>query len=247
MTSHDPARLPHGDRLRDVEPVLVAHGTRNPQGVAVIAQIAEKVSAVVGPTRTAFVDVLGPTPSEVLADLSRPAVLVPAFLASGYHVRQDIPDHVQASGAAGTIVTRALGPDPAIAGVLRRRLIEAGWRPGDAVVLAAAGSSDRSACGQVHLAARQLEGLIGGDIRVGFITTATPSVPDAIAAARATGRRVVVASYLLAPGLFHDRLHTYGADVVGAPLGADPAIVDLIVTRMRAAVSPYRTEAALLR
>ena len=239
--------LPFGDRLRDVSPVLVAHGTRNPHGVNVIAEIADLVGKRIGTVRTAFVDVLGPTPSEVIADADRHAVLVPAFLASGYHVRRDIPEHVAASGGRDTIITRALGPDPAIAAVARLRLIEAGWRPGDAVVLAAAGSSDQSACGQVHLAARQLESLIGGHIEVGFITTASPTVPEAIARARRTGRRVVVASYLLAPGLFHQRLETYGAEAVSAPLGADPRIVDLIVTRMRAAISPYRRTARTLR
>ncbi|GAB88579.1 sirohydrochlorin chelatase [Gordonia rhizosphera] len=236
--------LPFGDRLRDVSPVLVAHGTRNPHGVNVIAQIAEAVSDRVGTTRTAFVDVLGPNPAEVIADAPRPAVLVPAFLASGYHVRQDIPQHVAAAGRPDTIVTRALGPDPAIAAVLRLRLIEAGWEPGDAVVLAAAGSSDESACGQTYLAARQLESLIGGRIEVGFITTASPSVPDAVERASRHGRRVVIAANLLAPGLFHERLHTYGADAVSDPLGVDRRIVDLIVTRMRAAVSPYRRRTA---
>ena len=232
--------LPVGDRLRDYTPVIVAHGTRNPQGVAVIAQIAGAVSAKIGCTRAAFVDVLGPTPSEVIADVDRPAVVVPAFLASGYHVRKDIPEHVEMAGRSDTIVTRALGPDPAIAGLARRRLIAAGWRPGDAVVLAAAGSSDQSACAQVQLAARQLEALIGTRVEVGFIATASPSVPEVIDSLRDSGRRVAVASYLLAPGLFHDRLHTYGADVVSAPLGADEVIVDLLVRRMRAAVSPYR-------
>lgn len=239
--------LPHGDRLRDVCPILVAHGTRNPHGVGVIAEIAAAVGERIGTTRTAFVDVLGPTPSEVIADTDRPAVLVPAFLASGYHVRQDIPRHVADAGRSDTIVTRALGPDPAIAAVARLRLIEAGWEPGDAVVLAAAGSSDESACGQVHLAARQLESLIGGHVEVGFITTASPSVPDAVQRAARAGRRVVIASHLLAPGLFHQRLHTYGADAVAEPLGADRRIVELIVTRMRAAVSPYRRMPAARR
>ncbi|MAU84747.1 sirohydrochlorin chelatase [Gordonia sp. Z-3] len=240
---HTRQYLPFGDRLRDVSPVLVAHGTRNPHGVSVIAEIAEAVGKQVGTTRTAFVDVLGPTPAEVIADVDRPAVLVPAFLASGYHVRKDLPQHVEAAGRCDTIVTRALGPDPAIADVARLRLVEAGWEPGDSVVLAAAGSSDESACGQVHLAARQLESIIGGRVEVGFITTATPSVPEAVERASRNGRRVAIASYLLAPGLFHQRLHTYGADVVADPLGADQRIVDLIVTRMRAAISPYRRQA----
>ncbi|GAC66606.1 sirohydrochlorin chelatase [Gordonia soli] len=229
-----------GDRLRDVGPVLVAHGTRNPHGVELIARIAEAVGERIGPTRVAFVDVLGPNPAEVIADVDRPAVLVPAFLASGYHVLSDIPRHVIDAGRGDTIVTRALGPDPMIAEVARRRLIEAGWRPGDAVVLAAAGSSDQNACAEVHLAARHLEGLIGGRVEVGFIATASPSVPEVVARVRRPGRRVVIASHLLAPGLFHERLHGYGADAVSEPLGADRRIVDLLITRMRAAVSPYR-------
>ncbi len=242
--------LPLGDRMRDVSPVIVAHGTRNPHGVTMIAEIAAAVSERIGTTRTAFVDVLGPTPAEVLSDLAddRPAVVVPAFLASGYHVRQDLPGHIEESGRPGTIVTRALGPDPVIAAVLRLRLIEAGWEPGDVVVLAAAGSSDASARGQVHLAARQLESLIGGRVAVGFIATAEPTVPQAITRARRRLRRggkLVVASYLLAPGLFHSRLFGMDVDAVAEPLGADPRICDLIVTRMRAAVSPYRRPAAV--
>ncbi len=44
----DDVRLPYGDRLRDVSPVLVAHGTRNPHGVSVIAEIAEAVGRRIG-------------------------------------------------------------------------------------------------------------------------------------------------------------------------------------------------------
>ncbi|MFI7153274.1 sirohydrochlorin chelatase [Nonomuraea sp. NPDC050022] len=53
--------------------------------------------------------------------------------------------------------------------------------------------------------------------------------------------RLAVASYLLAPGFFHDRLAEAGADLVSEPLGADPAVVELIwhrfdQTRTRTAV-----------
>lgn len=236
-------RLPDGDRMREVTPILVAHGTRNPRGVEVIAEIAAAVGERVGATRTAFVDVLGPTPTEVIGDAPLRPVLVPAFLAAGYHVRQDIPAHVAAAGRSDTIVTRSLGPDPAIAAVTRRRLLDAGWSRGDGVVLAAAGSSDPVALDHVYRSARQLESLIGGTVEVGFVATATPTVAGAVRRVRHSGRRAVIASHLLAPGLFHDRLADAGADAVTAPLGADPRIVDLIVTRMRAAVSPYRMPA----
>ncbi|MDQ3989388.1 MAG: sirohydrochlorin chelatase, partial [Actinomycetota bacterium] len=47
---------------------------------------------------------------------------------------------------------------------------------------------------------------------------------------RAVGqRRVVVASWLLAPGLFHRAALGCGADVVAAPLGSHPAVVDRLV------------------
>jgi sirohydrochlorin ferrochelatase len=72
--------------------VLVAHGTRKQSGVALIGDLAQRVSAAVGAgVHVAFVDVLGPTPSEVLRGLTAPAVVVPAFLSRGYHVNTDIP------------------------------------------------------------------------------------------------------------------------------------------------------------
>ena len=117
--------------MSDPKLVLVAHGTRNPRGVEMIAALADEVSARVGTTRVAFVDVLGPAPSEVLREMDGPAVVVPAFLASGYHVHTDVPREVAESEHSQVAVTRALGPDPVLTDVLLRRLIEAGWRPGD--------------------------------------------------------------------------------------------------------------------
>lgn len=233
------------EHLRDpfpshVTPVLVAHGTRSAAGVSVVAAIADLVSARVGRTRVAFVDVLGPTPSDVLSELEGPAVVVPAFLAAGYHVRKDLPEHVARSGHPDVTVTPSLGPDPALARVLHRRLLQAGWRPGDAVVLAAAGSSDASACADVCRAAAHLADLVGAGVEVGFVTTASPTVPEAVAAARRHGSgRVFIAAYLLAPGLFHTRLSDCGADAVTDPLGADSAIADVLVSRfVAAAISP---------
>src|SRR5690349_3806727 len=108
-----------------------------------IGTLADRVAAQLGQrVRVAFVDVLGPTPAEVLASLDGPAVLVPAFLSSGYHVRKDIPEHVAASGRPDVTVTQALGPCPQMVRVVTDRLIESGWRPNDSVVMAAAGTSD---------------------------------------------------------------------------------------------------------
>ncbi|RVW05298.1 sirohydrochlorin chelatase [Rhodococcus xishaensis] len=214
------------------ELVLVAHGTRSQAGVETVAALADAVADRVGPVRTAFVDVLGPSPAEVLRDIDGPAVLVPAFLASGYHVHTDVPRGVIDSGHPRVSVTRALGPHPSLARVLEQRLRESGWRPGDSVVLAAAGSSDPRARHDVRRAAAMLSARVQREVPVAYIATGTPTVPDVVRQLRSAGeRRVFVASYLLAPGLFHTRLAQSGADGVTAPLGTHRAVVDIVASR----------------
>jgi sirohydrochlorin ferrochelatase len=73
--------------------LLVAHGTRNPLGVRMIGDLAGAVAGVLDePVRVGFVDVLGPTPAEVLSTMrDEPVVVVPALLSSGIHVRVDVP------------------------------------------------------------------------------------------------------------------------------------------------------------
>ncbi len=235
--------------------VLVAHGTRSTKGVQMIASLAEAVTREldrpalggvdgfggVPRVRTAFVDVLGPSPSEVLRDLadradSVPAVVVPAFLASGYHVYQDVPREIADSAHPCVAVTPAMGPDPALARIMHLRLRAAGWRPGDAVVFAAAGSSDVRARQDVRRAAGMLAENLGAPVRIAYVATGAPRVPEVVAELRDSGaQRVFIASYLLAHGLFQQRLHDAGADGVADPIGVHPAVVRLIAERYRAA------------
>jgi sirohydrochlorin ferrochelatase len=190
--------------------------------------------------RVAFVDVLGPAPDEVLRALhDEPTVLVPALLSSGYHVRSDVPRHVASSGHPAVRVTRALGPSSELTRAMLDRLLESGWRTGDHVVLAAAGTSDRHAQSDVAAAAARLSALVDSRVSIAFAAprrdgSGYPSVPEAVARARRAGAsRVAVASYLLADGLFQGRLHEAGADVVSAPLGAHPAVIRLACRRRR--------------
>jgi sirohydrochlorin ferrochelatase len=163
--------------------------------------------------------------------LDRSTVLVPAFLARGYHVTSDIPTHIEASGHRDVTVTRALGPDPQLVRVLVDRLIESGWRPDDSVILAAAGTSDPAAMRDLHTTATSLSAMVGSRVELAFAATGEPRVADAVAALRGRGRRVVVASYLLSEGLFQDRLRDSGADLVTDPLGTHPGVVRLITSR----------------
>jgi sirohydrochlorin ferrochelatase len=220
--------------------VLVAHGTRKACGVTMIGDLAERVGAVLGVrVRTAFVDVLAPSPADVLRSLSDPAVIVPAFLAGGYHVHTDIPAHVAASGHPDVVVTEPLGPSAQMVRAMTDRMVESGWRPSDSVVMAAAGSSDACARADLRTTAVLLSAAIGQRVEPAFAATGKPSVADAVADLRSRGaRRVVVTSYLLADGLFQDRLLASGADVVTEPLGAHPGVVRLIASRFRRARLP---------
>jgi sirohydrochlorin ferrochelatase len=201
--------------------VLAFHGTRDPRGGVVCDQIADLVRAAVDvPVEVAYADVRQP---DVRTVVDGPCVVVPVFLAAGYHVRVDIPEQIGAR--AGVVLTPPVGLDAVPA--VRDRLREAGFRRGDALVLAAAGSSDARALGDVSRAARLL-----GASAVGYVATATPRIGDVVAGMR--GRfpgRVAVASWLLAPGVFHGVLGGCGADLVSEPIGAHPLVVDVVVRR----------------
>ncbi|MCA2244421.1 sirohydrochlorin chelatase [Mycobacterium sp. WUMAC-067] len=226
--------------------ILAAHGTRRPGGVAMIETLAAQVGTLVGDTvDVAFVDVVGPTPSEVLSaakTAGRPAIVVPAFLSRGYHVRADLPAHVAISGHPSVTVTPALGPSGQIARIVGDQLLKCGWRPGDSVILAAAGTSDDKARSDLHTTATLVSALTGSRVSLAFAATGDPQLHEAVeramVRARRHGGRVVVASYLLADGLFQQRLHGCGADLVSQPLGTHPGLARLIANRFRRALPP---------
>lgn len=222
--------------------LLVAHGTRNPSGVQSSYRLADAVSRRLDtPVGVSFVDVLGPSPRDMLAALpAGPVTVLPAFLARGHHVRVDVPRHVAAAERPATIAA-ALGPSPELARALTIRLAEAGTTRADSVVLAAAGSSDPFAHRDLRHAARLLAARIHAPVSIAFASSTSDSpyrsVPDVIAdlRRRQPGGRIAVASYLLADGLFQRRLDDSGADVVARPLGLAEPVVSLACARVVAA------------
>jgi sirohydrochlorin ferrochelatase len=105
--------------------------------------------------------------------------------------------------------------------------------------MAAAGTSDVRAQRDLRLTAAWVSAALGQRVELAYAATGEPRVADAVAGLRARGaRRVAVASYLLADGLFQDRLTDSGADVVSAPLGMHPGVVRLLASRFRRAVLP---------
>jgi sirohydrochlorin ferrochelatase len=223
-------------------PVLVgcSHGTGSVTGRAAIRSILEGVAAARPElaVREAFVDVQAPEVADVVADVAAVglrAVVVPLLLSVGFHVKVDIAGAVEGQPA---VAAPPMGPDERLVDLLADRLAQAGLAVGDAVVLAAAGSTDPGAALAVEQVAALLAARLGRSVRVGYGAGAHPRVSEAICAARADRpSRVVVASYLLAPGSFLDRVLAAGADVVTMPLAPDPRLVAIVLDRYDAAAA----------
>lgn len=236
------------DAPRSSAPVLIgcAHGTRLAAGRETTRRILMRVRELRPDliVREAFVDVQEPEIGTAVAAAARPladaartrdlervdAVVVPLLLSTGFHVAHGIGTAVRSRAACAAA---PLGPDPRLAEVMAQRLTEAGARPDDAVVMAIAGTRDEAGQEMAQRMRALLEERLGVPVRIGFIAAAAPSVADAVAAARAErpGCRVAVASYLLAPGMFHGALEGSGADIVAAPLGDHPLIARIVVDR----------------
>jgi sirohydrochlorin ferrochelatase len=200
--------------------VIAAHGSADPRFAEVVDALASEVSS-----RRPGLDVRAGyldhgDSLETVTDSA--SVVVPLFLASGFHVRTDVPARTDAT------VTPAVGPDRRLVDVLVRRLREAGWRHEHPLVLAAAGSSDDRALADVHQTARDLGDELGVEVPAAFVGSGEPRLADLDPAA--------VATYLLAPGQFADAVAACGAAVIAAPLGADPLIAQIILDRYDAAL-----------
>lgn len=111
--------------------LAVAHGTRDPEGVRTVLALLNEVRRLRPGLRVepAWLGLVEPSVPQALASLPGPVVAVPLLLASGYHVRADIPA-LLAEADPGTVrVTPALGPSPLLADALASRLAEAGRPP----------------------------------------------------------------------------------------------------------------------
>lgn len=230
-------------------PIMIAcaHGTSSTQGAAEVNALRAAIAGLRPglEVREAYVDVQQPDLVDVVAGLpaEAPAVVVPLLLSVGYHVKVDIARAVKSR--PGSLAAAPLGPDPRLAALLDQRLREAGVTDRDVIVLAAAGSSNPNAAVSVEELADQLRALRGNRILPAYGASAQPSVPDAVAMLRQElagnagddGGRVVIASYLLAPGFFHDQLAKAGADLVTEPLLPSPVLAEIALERFDAAVA----------
>lgn len=227
--------------------VAVAHGSRDPRSAAVVTELVELVRARRPDldVSLAFLDLSAPRLPDVLAGLAgaghRRAVVVPLLLGRAYHARVDVPGALARARcrhpALELRTTDVLGPDERLTVLARRRVTEAGGAAADAVVLAAAGCSDPQANATVAEVA-------AGWAVPAFAAATSPTVGAALARLVASGaRQVAVASWFLAPGLLPERVRAAALAarpgvVVAEPLGADPAVADVVLDRYDAAATP---------
>jgi sirohydrochlorin ferrochelatase len=207
--------------------LAAAHGTRSPAGQATTTALIARVRGVRPglPVDLSFLDVLEPGLASRLSSLAGPAVVVPVLLSAGYHVHDDIPP----LAAARATVARHLGPDRVLSEVLAARLARAGGTSADTVALVAAPSARTPAARDLDTAAADLASVLGRPVQP---LTVGASLPASLAALPG---RVGIATYLLSEGHFFDTLRTAaskaGAVAVAEPLGAHPAIAELILAR----------------
>jgi sirohydrochlorin ferrochelatase len=237
--------------------VAVAHGSADPRAAAAIGQLmplvarraAERGLNVPEP-RVAYLGHAAPSVPQVMSTFGPDAhvTVLPLLLTAAYHSKTDIPRVLARSGLARTgrvTYGEPLGPHPLLLTALERRLAPAEDPSEVGVVLAAAGSSDPEANATIACLAAQWQARTGWfAVRPAYASAAAPDPATAVTQLREAGaRRVVVATYLLAPGLFADRIReaslAAGAAAVSPALlpwppaagGASPEVADVMLDR----------------
>ncbi len=229
--------------------VALAHGSRDPRSAATITALVDEVRAMRPDLKVerAFLDLSRPTLDATIDRLSRKheeIVVVPLLLTEAYHAKVDVPSAIAAAAARHPEVriraTPILGLEPRFLEVLDLRMREAlrsaRARELDALVLAAAGSSDPLANQSVARLARLWGSHHKLPVTAAFASSSPPATGEAVRAFRKEGRRhIAVASLFLAPGFLPDRAAELGLEAgavaVSEPLGAHPEIARTVLAR----------------
>jgi sirohydrochlorin cobaltochelatase len=226
----------------------VAHGSKDDGA----QQVAQELLVAAGRLRpglraqAAYIDNASPSIAAALADLVQSGAddiaVVPLLLTAASHSKTDVAASVQAARLDHPEVRlrygRPLGPHPVLVDVLAQRLVQAGARDGDVVVLVAGGSLDPDANAQVAATARLLWERGGyPSVDIAFASATEPTLPAALDRARRLGAgRVAVAQYFLGPGRLpravEQKATAHALDVVvSQPLGAHVDIAALVLER----------------
>jgi sirohydrochlorin ferrochelatase len=238
--------------------VAVAHGSEDPRASATVAELAGLVRQRRPglDLRTAFLGHAPPSLPQVLRTIGadHEVRVMPLLLTAAYHSKADIPRVLARVPRPQVSYGATLGPHPRLISALERRLAQADPAAladpaRTAIVLAAAGSSDPEANATIAGMAEQWQARTGWRaVCPAYASAAGPTPAQAVTALLQTGAsRVVVATYLLAPGLFADRIRAAslaaGASAVSPALGACAEVADVLLDRFEEAGSQRRSAA----
>lgn len=247
--------------------VIAGHGTRDPEGVAAVLALVERVRALVPDVRVqpGFVELTEPSIAEALDDVlagdGGSAVVVPLMIGTGGHVREDIPEAIQAGRRehpdANVVYTRHLGSPAPLLAAARQRIdaARAEWPAQDVTVVMVGRGCSVTDANADHVRLSRVVAETGGYAKVlpAFIQVADPTVAQALDVAHYTGsRRIVVMPHYLFPG----RLATWvrqdvdgwqaahpDAEVrVAEVIGDCPELAEVVVARYREGLLKARTD-----
>ncbi len=226
--------------------VALTHGALHPAGARTVEAVLHRVRhrlpgvlvrpAYVGPTHL----VSGrPGLADALVEATGPVIVVPLLLSPSASVADMTADGV---GDGTHVVAGSLGPDRLLAEVMWHRLRLGGVRPGQPVVVAAAGSPDACASGDTVRTAGLLAEIWGGPVRAAHLTGCGPRLSEVAADFRAKGLAPpAVAPYLIADGHHYRKARedarSLGLGTVVEPLGDHPMVAEAVVRRYRAAAA----------
>lgn len=254
--------------------VVAAHGTRDPEGVAVGRALIERVRGLLPgvPVSEGYVELVEPPIAQAVAAAfaggAERAVVVPLMLGTGTHVRDDIPEAIaeglgaaSGAGAGGDAASRVsyarpLGSDPRLLAAVQARAVaaagdwaEAGDRPlrDVGVVFLGRGAKVAEANADHARLARLFAEATGAVVEAGFIQVTRPSLPEALSRLAALGqRRIVVAPNFLLPGLLRTWMREQATAWAVAHPQVEVAVADVIgdCAELAAVVADRYREAA---
>ncbi|WP_159943834.1 MULTISPECIES: sirohydrochlorin chelatase [unclassified Nocardiopsis] len=262
MTADGTGAPSGGCREERVPLLAVAHGSADPRSAASVSAVFARVRSLRPglDVRVSYLDHAAPGAEEALEELAArgagETVVLPALLTAAYHSKVDLPAVLARARERGPWLrvhyADTLGPHPLLVRAVERRLAEAGAAPDPdtALVLASAGSSDPEANATVAATAAELAGRgPWREVVSAYASASGPRPGEAVAALRARGAsRVAVATYLLAPGFFAERVRAQsleaGAWTVSEALGDAPELARVVLDRYDAALAARRADRA---
>jgi sirohydrochlorin ferrochelatase len=232
--------------------VLAAHGSRDPRFAATMERITDAVRhGLAGvDVRLGYLDLNSPGLDDVLRGCTGNVLVAPLLLSDAFHSKVDLPAIIARACSPDHDVEvqqlPTLGSDSRTVTALISRLDQVGLRRTDGVLFTAVGSSDPAADDAVRAHAAELAAHLATPlVQTVFATRLghnNGNLRQALRRLRRGGAgRIVVSPYFLSAGLLTERVDTAvdqlaPGSLIAGPLGAHPALIDVVCDRYRAAV-----------